>query len=411
MLRLLTCERGHFWETGEDRCPQCGAPADALPVLEAQDAPPAAPPPAAEAELLDAKGLPAVAGYEVVEDLGRGPTGMRLYKAKDRAVGRAVLLEVVLAKEDSSQHAWSSLRSQAAALARLVHPGVMQLWEAGERDRRLFYNACEFVEGPTLTQKVANKPLPPAQAVRLVEMLARTIDHAHAASVLHRNLRPDAVRLQPTQMPLKLPDRENQPGAAVYLHSAAFLPRIDGFGLVRRPVEGETADAELYGEQAGFLSPEQAWGRVQELGNATDVWGLGAVLFFLLSGEAPYTGADRAAVLDAIQAGEPAWRHLRRGGDDLEAIVRKAMARTPSRRYTSAGAMADDLRRLLLSLPLSIREPTAGYRFGCWLRRRPAVAALVVTAALGAVGTAGGYLAGSYLGAAASADAAAAALR
>src|SRR4051812_1394334 len=154
MLRLLTCPQGHFWESADaTRCPQCGAPADSLPVLDLEAEPPRDTPPpvpaSAALDLFDANGWPVVAGYEIQEDAGKGPTGMRLYEAKHKVINRVVLLEVVLAREDTSQFAWSSLRSQAAALARLIHPGVPQLYEVGERDRQIFYNAVELVEGPT----------------------------------------------------------------------------------------------------------------------------------------------------------------------------------------------------------------------------------------------------------------------
>ncbi|MBY0229088.1 MAG: serine/threonine protein kinase, partial [Gemmataceae bacterium] len=303
MLRLLTCSQGHFWESAEaTACPQCGAPPDSLPLLDLEgDAPappPAGPPPAAEAELR-------VAGYETLEELGKGPTGLRLSKARHKATGRLVLLEAVLAREDSSQHAWASLRSQAAALARVAHPGIVGLLDAGERDRQLFYNALEWVEGPTLAQKVANKRLPPRQAVRLVETLARVVDHAHAAGVIHRSLRPSAVLLQMTALPKDMPARDDPPGPACWLHASAHLPRLADFGLVRRSVEGEAVDLPLYGDEAGFLSPEQAWGRAKEFGPPTDVWGLGAILHFLLTGRAPYEGKSPADIVEAIQAGEP----------------------------------------------------------------------------------------------------------
>lgn len=399
MLRLLTCGHGHFWESADaTRCPQCGAEAESLPVLDLQPDPPAAPPPvpsSAQELLFDPEGRPVIAGYEILEDLGKGPTGMRLYKARHKVINRVVLLEVVLAKEDTTQYAWSSLRSQAAALARLVHPGVPQLFEVGERDRQFFFNAVELVEGPTLTQKVAGKPLPLPQAVRLVESLARTLSHAHDQSVLHRNLRPDCVRLQPTHMPREKADRLDPPGPAVMLHSGAFLPRIEGFGLVRRPVENETIDVELYGEQPGFLSPEQAWGRTQDLGPATDVYGLGAILFYLVTGHAPYQGERRADVLEAIQAGDPPPdRGLNRAGDDLRAIIRKCLARAPLRRYPSASALADDLRRLQLRLPLDCQPHTGGYVAGKWLRRNLGVAALLFLAGLAVVGTLGGFIVG-----------------
>src|SRR5688572_29542867 len=151
MLKLHSCTHGHFWEasedTGEVRCPECGAPADALPFFDlapAEEGAPQAAPEPIELPLVDDAGLPVVAGYQIVEDLGKGPTGIRLYRAKQLLVSREVLLEVVLAKEDSAQRAWSSLRSEAGALGKLSHPNIVAIHDAGERDRQLFYNAVAF---------------------------------------------------------------------------------------------------------------------------------------------------------------------------------------------------------------------------------------------------------------------------
>src|SRR5436190_15661425 len=150
MLRLLTCPRGHFWECADDpdgpdgppRCPRCGAPADLLPVPDL--APGEAPPPLAEPialPLFDAGGLPVIEGYDQLRDLGKGPGGVRLFRARQVAVGRTVLLEAVAARDDPGQQAWGTLRNTSAALGKLAHPNIIAIFDAGERDRQLFYNA------------------------------------------------------------------------------------------------------------------------------------------------------------------------------------------------------------------------------------------------------------------------------
>src|SRR5205807_4930364 len=110
--------------------------------------PPPPPPETAPLPLRDAAGRPVVAGYEVQEDLGRGPTGMFAYKAKQQLVNRTVLLRVVTARDDPGQTAWGTLRAEASALGKLHHPNIIQIHEAGERDRQLFYNILEWVNGP-----------------------------------------------------------------------------------------------------------------------------------------------------------------------------------------------------------------------------------------------------------------------
>ena len=210
MLQLLTCSRGHSWEAAADDgaaigravCPVCGDAVELLPLLDLAPSPegivlapepvlPQAPP------LRDAAGKPVVAGFEILEELGRSPLGVRCYKAKQLLVNRTVLLKVVVARDDAGQVGWGALRGEAAALGRLGHPNVVQILEAGERERQLFYNAVEWVEGPTLAEHAAARPMPPRQAARLVEVLARAVHAAHEQGVAHRGLRPACVRLQP----------------------------------------------------------------------------------------------------------------------------------------------------------------------------------------------------------------------
>jgi serine/threonine protein kinase len=404
MLVLLTCPRGHFWEQpgGADGavCPECGAPPEALPLLDlAPEAPRTPVPPqtvaSIEAALFDGAGRPVVRGYEILEDLGRTSAGVRRYLAKQFVVNRHVLLEVVLAREDAGQRGYGSLRGAASALGKLSHPNILSVHEAGERDRQLFYNALEWIDGPSLCEKVADRPLPFSQVLRLMQLLARAIDHAHARGVLHRNLRPSSILLQPVDPPRESLSAGDPGASACLLHKGWYWPRITDFGQARRPVEGDPNDVELYGEQPGFLSPEQAWGRSDEICGATDVYGLGSILYFLLTGRAPFRGPTLPDVLDAIQTA-----NLLSPADagtvpaDLDAICRKCLRRQPRRRYASAGALADDLRRAQQSLPLTCRHAGGGERFAKWLRRQPAVAALILVAVLGIVGSVVGYAVG-----------------
>jgi serine/threonine-protein kinase len=193
MLKLLTCAQGHYWEkpieeapdNSPDLCPVCGQAAETMPWLdlvptEAESSvkgrsvePPTQPP------LRDQDGKPIVAGYEILSDLGKGPTDVHLYRARHLLINRIVVLKVVFAKNDPSQLAWGSLRGEAVALGRLTHPNIVRILEAGERERQLFYNAVEYVDGPTLADILTGKPLPRRQAAALIETLARAIHFAH----------------------------------------------------------------------------------------------------------------------------------------------------------------------------------------------------------------------------------------
>jgi serine/threonine protein kinase/WD40 repeat protein len=410
MLKLLTCTRGHFWEVAvadgaepAAACPECGAAPESLPLLDlAPSEEVASPRPAPLAlalqPLFDAAGLPILAGYEPQEKLGRGPTGVLFFRARQPIVNRLVLLKVVAAKDDTGQRGWGSLRGEATALGRLQHPNIVQVLDAGERDRQLFYNAVELVAGPSLAQ-MTGPPLPFTQVVRFLEVLALAIDHAHTRGVVHRNLKPSSVLLQQLDRPDAEPRPFSLPGASpvgCQLHKRTYVPKITDFGLCRRPVEGEINDLELYGNEPGFLSPEQAWGRAREIGPATDVYGLGALLYYLLTGRPPFQGRDVQDTVETVQTQRlvpPAAVRGRVPGG-LDAICRKCLSAQPNRRYASAREVADDLRRCAANLPIKGREVSAAQRFGLWLRRRPAVAAILVLLFLGSIGAYTGFLVG-----------------
>jgi hypothetical protein len=379
MPKLLSCAEGHFWEAqGGDRapaCPVCGGAPESLPLLSSPDDVPAATPtPAAPP---GPPRRPVIPGYEIVDDRGRTPTGVAVYLAKQELVPRTVLLKVVRAAEDRGQRAWGALRGEAAALGKLAHPNVVRLYDAGERNRELFYNAVEFVDGPTLAQKWSAKPLPFRQAAALVEVLARALQHAHDQGVVHRALRPAVVHLQ-------LFASEGR-GAAVcppfcMVHSMRCIPRLADFGLARRPAEGEVNDLDLQQGMPCYLAPEQVWGRAKDIGPASDVYALGAILYELVSGVPPFDGPTPSETLDLIQSrpAPPPGKHRRGVPGDLAAVCRKCLEKQPRYRYRSAEALADDLRRYLGGRPVKARSVGLIGRGLRVVRRSPVAALLFV---------------------------------
>lgn len=377
MLKLLCCARGHFWETAEaerpSACPVCGTPADSLPLLAPCAPVEAAPAPAVLCRLE----RPSIPGIEILEDLGRGPGGAALYKARQTLAPRTVLLKVVIAAQDRGQRAWGCLRGEATALAKLAHPHIVQLYEAGERDRQFFYNVVELVDGPTLAQKWSAKQLPVRQAAVLVETLARAVQHAHDQGVVHRALQPAAVYLQPH----KSEGRTDAVGPPFCLiHSMLCVPKITDFGLARRPVAGEVNDLDFQRGTPSYLAPEQVWGRVKEIGPATDVYALGAILYELACGVPPFAGETPADVLDSIQTREPVspQKHRPCVPADLAAICLMCLHKQPRRRYRSALDLADDLRRFGEGQPVEARPLGRLGQCRRWARRRPALAGLLL---------------------------------
>jgi len=414
MVKLLSCSQGHYWESAETSdgasvqqvfCPVCGGIADVLPLLDLAPSEPTIARPGVGAiqplPLRDPAGRPVVAGYEILEDLGRGPTGMLGYRARQQGVGRTVLLHVAVAREDPGQQIWGTLRSESSALGKLAHPNLIHILEAGERDRQLFYNVLEWIEGPSLALKMAQGPLPLKQIVSLMEMLARAVHFAHERGVVHRNLKPASILLQdcssePGEPASKknstsVPGKRSESSAGFLLHPSALFPRVVDWGLTRRPQEGDTCDLDLHcwageGRKPGlpfYLSPEQVWGRVKDIGPACDIYSLGAILFELLAGQPPHKAGQLSEVLDKIQTeetplpevvAEGKYRALARSAEDLELICKKCLRKDPKRRYASALDLAEDLQRYSRGQLVKARSGgSKAHRAGLWVRRRGGV--------------------------------------
>jgi serine/threonine-protein kinase len=358
-----------------------------------------APTPGGEGEAAGPAELPAVAGYEVLGELGRGATGV-VYQARQQGLNRVVALKMILAGAHAAAGQRARFRAEAESAARLQHPNIVQVYEVGERDGLPFFS-LEYVDGGSLDRHIAGTPQPPRQAAALVQVLARAMAYAHERGVVHRDLKPANVLLAFPSF-----SRRSESGAGGNVASAPLserrlnglneaVPKIADFGLAKRLEDDATAtrSGTVVGT-ASYMAPEQAAGKTHEVGPAVDVYALGAILYELLTGRPPFRGSSLYETLRLVRKREPAPpRQLAAGVPrDLETVCLKCLQKEPKKRYASADALADDLGRFLAGEPIRARRASAPERLWRWARREPrlavlagAVAALLLTVALGSL--------------------------
>jgi serine/threonine protein kinase len=295
--------------------------------------------------------------YEVLEEIARGGMGV-VYRARQVSLNRIVALKMILAGSHAGREDVERFYREARTVAALDHPGIVPVFEVGALGGQPFY-AMALVEGGSLQQRLSRGPLPPTEAARLVKLIAEAVQHAHQKGVVHRDLKPQNVLLAAT------------PGAGP-------TPRVTDFGLARLADagEGQTASGAVMGTP-GFMPPEQAAGRVREVGPWSDVYSLGAVLYACLTQRPPFQGADRLETLSLVLSQEPTPpRRLNPAVPaDLETVCLRCLEKEPAQRYESAAALAADLGRFLAGEPVRARRVGLAERALKWARRRPAAAA------------------------------------
>jgi serine/threonine-protein kinase len=295
--------------------------------------------------------------YELLEQIGQGGMGV-VFKARQRNLNRTVALKLMLSGPLASEAEIKRFRSEANAAATLQHPNVVTIHEVGEQDGRHYFS-MEFVEGQSLAEVVRRTPLPAERAVRYVKTIAEAVQYAHQRGILHRDLKPHNVLI----------DANDQ-------------PRITDFGLAKQ-IEVDS-DLTVSGAVLGtpsYMPPEQAAGKRREIGPASDVYSLGAILYDLLTGRPPFRADTPLDTLRQVLDAEPAAPRLvnRKVPRDLETICIKCLAKEPHRRYASAQLLADDLGRFQRHEPIQARPPGSAGRVWRWGRRNPAVAGLIGT--------------------------------
>jgi tetratricopeptide (TPR) repeat protein len=319
---------------------------------------------------------PDVPGYELLEELGRGGMGV-VWKAWQVKAKRVVALKMLLPTVTDRPTYLARAQTEAEALARLRHPNIVQVYEVGEYKGLPFFSQ-EFVDGGTLAKRIAQTLPPPPEAARLVETLARAMHSAHEVNVIHRDLKPANVLLT-------VSSGEGAPTQAADHWPLAAIPKIADFGLAKRlDVElGHTQSGQVMGSPP-YMAPEQAQGQ-KEIGPAADIYGLGAILYELLTGRPPFKAASIFDTLAQVVANDPVPpRQLNaKAPRDLETICLKCLQKDPSKRYGTADALADDLSRFGRGEPILARPTSLWERGWKWARRHPARAMLALSLVLG----------------------------
>jgi serine/threonine-protein kinase len=237
--------------------------------------------PAGQAARPDGAPLPAVPGYAVLGVLGTGAMGV-VFKARQEGLGRVVALKMIRDGALAGPAEVARFRREAEAAARLQHPNIVQIHEVGDCAGRPFFS-LECVEGGSLADRLRGSPLPPREAARLLDTLARAVHAAHAQQVVHRDLKPANVLL-----------------------AADSTPKVADFGLAKQldAKSGQTASGALVGTPS-YMAPEQARGRGRDVGPAADVYGLGAILYELLTGRPPFQAPSVAETLQQVLLDDP----------------------------------------------------------------------------------------------------------
>ncbi len=410
MPQYLSCPHGHEWECEEEvdgdsaaprNCPTCGASGETISdqpetlqhgvdewKLPPPPKPVAKPWTHAQEETLAFENRPSVASrmpqfedYEVLDELGRGGMGV-VYKARQTSLDRLVALKTIITPDRDPQLI-ARLRNEAEAVAHLNHPNIAQIYEVGEASGTPYF-AMEFVDGGSLSDRLQDRPLSAREAGWLLATLAKAMSYAHQRGVVHRDLKPANVLLRGRE---SRDEGRGQSGlsSGSRLSPLDLRPVVTDFGLAKRLDQDSnmTRDGSVMGTPS-YMSPEQAAGRLNEIGPLSDVYGLGALLYDVLTGRPPFRAHNPIDTLRQVIDEEPVSLRVlnRKVPRDLDTICLKCLVKEPARRYESAEALADDLERFLNDEPIQARPIGFAGRSIRWCYRNPWIAGALATAAV-----------------------------
>jgi|GEM_PF-1807351 len=347
--------------------------------------------------------------YRILEEIGRGGMGV-VYKAEHPELKRTVALKVLIAGEDASEDAVERFHREAEAVAKLGHhPNIVPVYDIGAQNR-VHYIAMHYVDGKPLDALIAERALTPRRAARVARKVAGALSHAHEHGVIHRDVKPANVLMARVKVKASAArsSREDRPPGTIAEEGGAtagtgttvtmedWEPRVTDFGLAK-DVESSakfTASGTTLGTPQ-YMPPEQADGRLEEIDARSDVYSVGAALYEMLCFQPPFEGSSVINVIKKVLLDDPVPpRKLSTAvSKDLETICLKCLEKEPSRRYQTASALEEDLRRYLEDEPISARPASLPYRISKRVRRNPALY-LVGTLAILALAAAGIFFLG-----------------
>ncbi len=321
---------------------------------------------------VESRRVPYFGDFVVFDEIGRGGMGV-VYRAQQSSLDRAVALKVLHEHLAANHASVQRLRAEAEAVARLDHPNIVPIFEVGEHEGR-HYLALQYIEGESLAEQLKShsQGLMPAHAAKLLTTMARAVHHAHQRGVLHRDLKPGNIIIDP-----------------------AGEPHLIDFGIAKSfQQDMELTQTGAFLGTPAYTSPEQAMGHTKSVTLASDIYSLGAMLYALLTGRPPFDGASLAEVVEQVKANAPRPPRslVSTLPADLETICLKCLEKEPAKRYGSALVLAEDLERFLEGKPIAARPTGLVEKFWMWARRKPVHAALWATAVLAVLGSLTGAL-------------------
>ena len=305
--------------------------------------------------------------YELLDEIARGGMGI-VFRAKEKSLNRVVALKMILAGRLATAEEVRRFRLEAEEASHLDHPGIVPIYHIGEHAGQHYFT-MKFIEGGTLRYQDPGRKSDEARIAKLIASVAQAVHEAHRHGILHRDIKPSNILI----------DTDGR-------------PHVTDFGLAKqldRP-SGQTRSGDIVGTPQ-YMSPEQAASR-KDLTTATDIYSVGAVLYYLLTGRPPFDSRSTMETLLLVLEKDPVppQKINPRLDRDLETICLTCLNKDPQRRYSSAAALAQDLERYLAGEPIHARRISRIMRARKWIRRRPMVAALAAVLSIGAMMLASG---------------------